>query len=53
MVSDEVHLYLSAIGRKGGCRGGRAKVRKGLALLSASRRREIALKGVQARRAKK
>lgn len=56
MVSDEVKAYLSDIGRKGGLKGGSkggsVRCRKGLACLSPARRREIALKGVYARRKK-
>lgn len=48
MLSDAVKDYLSAIGRK----GGKVKVRKGLACLSAAKRREIARLGGKASRKK-
>lgn len=56
MVSDEVKAYLAIIGRKGGLKGGSKGgsvcCRKGLACLSSAKRREIAMKGVLARRKK-
>lgn len=50
MVPDDVRSYLAQIGRKGGKVSG---IRKGLAALPLSKRREIARKGVEARRKKK
>ncbi len=37
-------------GRRGGKKGGKAKVKKGLAMLSAQRRKEIAASGGRAKR---
>ena len=47
-VPVQVSRYMEEIGRK----GGQAKVPKGVAALSPERRKEIAAKGVEARRRK-
>lgn len=51
-IPEEVVEYMRQIGSKGGRKGGKAKVKKGFALLSAAGRRKIALKGVEGRRRK-
>lgn len=52
-VPADMRRYLQRMGREGGriggAKGGRARVRKGIACLSPERRREIAMLGVAAR----
>jgi len=41
-----------ALGRLGGKKGGKARVKKGISVLSPEERRAISMKGVEARRVK-
>lgn len=48
-VSSEVSEYLAAIGKRGGEKGGLAKVPKGTAALSAAKRKALGKKAAAAR----